>query len=121
LQDRSSQPNRLLRSHELRLVVEAIGRLHGREPKANWSMDACDSGRRRRDQADVRIGSQLGVPMPAVGFWQHKAETAWPTSLREKEPPNRYEHEARAETQPHPALSTEDQWQGRPPDPDRFA
>jgi transposase InsO family protein len=29
-----------------------------------------------------------------VGFWLRKAGTSQPDSLREKEPPNRYEHEA---------------------------
>lgn len=75
LRDRSSQPHRLSRSHELGLVVEAIGR-------------------RRRGQAAVRIASELGVPRSTVGFWLRKAGTSQPASLREKEPPNRYEHEA---------------------------
>jgi len=75
LADRSSQPHRLSRSHELGLVVEAIGR-------------------RRRGQVAVRIAAELGVPRSTVGFWLRKAGTSQPDALREKEPPNRYEHEA---------------------------
>ena len=75
LRDRSSQPHRLERSHELGLVVEAVGR-------------------RRRGQAAVRIAAELGVPRSTVGFWLRKAGTSQPSALREKEPPNRYEHEA---------------------------
>jgi len=75
LQDYSSRPLRLSRSHELGLVVEAVGR-------------------RRRGQAAVRIAAELGVPRSTVGFWLRKAGTSQPASLREKEPPNRYEHEA---------------------------
>jgi len=75
LQDRSSQPHRLGRSHELGLVVEAVGR-------------------RRRGQAAVRIASELGVPRSTVGFWLRRAGIASPSALQEKEPPNRYEHEA---------------------------
>lgn len=75
LQDHSSQPHRLSRSHELGLVVEAVGR-------------------RRRGQAAVRIAAELGVPRSTVGFWLRKAGTSQPSALREKEPPNRYEHEA---------------------------
>ena len=75
LRDRSSQPYRLARSHELGLVVEAVGR-------------------RRRGQAAVRIAAELGVPRSTVGFWLRKAGTSQPSALREKEPPNRYEHEA---------------------------
>ena len=75
LQDRSSQPHRLARSHELGLVVEAVGR-------------------RRRGQAAVRIARELGVPRSTVGFWLRKAGTSQPASLQEKEPDNRYEHEA---------------------------
>jgi hypothetical protein len=75
LLDRSSRPHRLARSHELGLVVEAVGR-------------------RRRGQAAVRIAAELGVPRSTVGFWLRNAGTSRPDSLREKEPPNRYEHEA---------------------------
>jgi len=75
LQDRSSQPHRLARSHELGLVVEAVGR-------------------RRRGQAAVRIAAELGVPRSTVGFWLRKAGTSQASSLQAKEPPNRYEHEA---------------------------
>ena len=75
LQDRSSQPHRLARSHELGLVVEAVGR-------------------RRRGQAAVRIARELGVPRSTVGFWLRKAGTSQLASLQEKEPDNRYEHEA---------------------------
>ena len=75
MQDYSSRPLRLSRSHELGLVVEAVGR-------------------RRRGQAAVRIAAELGVPRSTVGFWLRKAGTSQPASLREKEPPNRYEHEA---------------------------
>lgn len=75
LQDRSSQPHRLSRSHELGLVVEAVGR-------------------RRRGQAAVRIAVELGVPRSTVGFWLRKAGTSQAASLQEKEPANRYEHEA---------------------------
>jgi transposase InsO family protein len=75
LQDRSSQPHRLARSHELGLVVEAVGR-------------------RRRGQAAVQIARELGVPRSTVGFWLRKAGTSQPASLQEKEPDNRYEHEA---------------------------
>ena len=73
--DRTSQPHRLSRSHELGLVVEAVGR-------------------RRRGQAAVRIATELGVPRSTVGFWLRRAGTSKPDSLKEKEPPNRYEHEA---------------------------
>jgi len=75
LQDRSSQPHRLARSHELGLVVEAVGR-------------------RRRGQAAVRIASELGVPRSTVGFWLRKAGISSVSDLQEKEPPNRYEHDA---------------------------
>jgi transposase InsO family protein len=75
LQDRSSQPHRLARSHELGLVVEAVGR-------------------RRRGQAAVRIARELGVPRSTIGFWLRKAGTSQDSSLQEKEPENRYEHEA---------------------------
>ena len=75
LGDRSSQPHCLSRSHELGIVVEAIGR-------------------RRRGQVAVRIAAELGVPRSTVGFWLRKAGTSQPDALREKEPPNRYEHEA---------------------------
>ena len=49
LRDRSSQPHRLARSHELGLVVEAVGR-------------------RRRGQAAIRIALELGVPRSTVGL-----------------------------------------------------
>ena len=75
LRDRSSQPHRLARSHELGLVVEAVGR-------------------RRRGQAAVRIAHELGVPRSTVGFWLRKAGTSQASALQDKEPPNRYEHEA---------------------------
>ncbi len=75
LQDRSSQPHRLARSHELGFVVEAVGR-------------------RRRGQAAVRIASKLGVPRSTVGFWLRKAGISRASALQEKEPPNRYEQEA---------------------------
>jgi transposase len=75
LEDRSSQPHRLARSHELGLVVEAVGR-------------------RRRGQAAVRIARKRGVPRSTVGFWLRKAGTALAASLIQKEPDNRYEHEA---------------------------
>lgn len=75
LRDRSSQPHRLARSHELGLVVEAVVR-------------------RRRGQAAVRIASELGVPRSTVGFWLRRAGIASASALQEKEPPNRYEHEA---------------------------
>lgn len=75
LQDRSSQPHRLARSHELGLVVEAVGR-------------------RRRGQAALRISQELGVPRSTVGFWLRKAGISRPSDLQPKEPPNRYEHEA---------------------------
>lgn len=75
LRDRSSQPHRLSRSHELGLVVEAVGR-------------------RRRGHAAVRIASELGIPRSTVGFWLRKAGIAAAASLQVKEPPNRYEHEA---------------------------
>ena len=75
LRDRSSQPHRLARSHELGLVVEAVGR-------------------RRRGQAAVRIAVELGVPRSTVGFWLRKAGTSRPSALHAKELPNRYEHEA---------------------------
>ena len=73
--DRSSQPHRLARSHELGLVVEAVGR-------------------RRRGQAAIRIARELGVPRSTVGFWLRKAGISKASSLQEKEPPNRYEHSA---------------------------
>ena len=75
LRDRSSQPHRLARSHELGLVVEAVGR-------------------RRRGQAAVRIARELGVPRSTVGFWLRNAGTSRASDLQPKEPPNRYEHEA---------------------------
>jgi transposase InsO family protein len=75
LRDRSSQPRRLGRSHELGLVVEAVGR-------------------RRRGQAAVRIAAELGLPRSTVGFWLRRAGIASRTDLEEKEPPNRYEHAA---------------------------
>jgi len=75
LQDRSSQPHRLARSHELGLVVEAVGR-------------------RRRGQAAIRIAQELGVARSTVGFWLRKAGISRASALQEKEPPNRYEHEA---------------------------
>ena len=75
LQDRSSQPHRLARSHEAGFVVEAVGR-------------------RRRGQTAVRIASELGIPRSTVGFWLRKAGTSQASSLQAKEPPNRYEHEA---------------------------
>ena len=73
--DRSSQPHRLARSHELGLIVEAVGR-------------------RRRGQAAVRIAAELGIPRSTVGVWLRKAGTSKASSLQPKEPPNRYEHEA---------------------------
>lgn len=75
LRDRSSQPHRLGRSHELGLVLEAVGR-------------------RRRGQAAVRIAAELGIPRSAVGFWLRRAGISKASSLRAKEPPNRYEHTA---------------------------
>jgi transposase InsO family protein len=75
LQDRSSQPHRLTRSHELGLVVEAVGR-------------------RRRGQAAVRIAEDLGIPRSTVGFWLRKAGIAKASALQPKEPDNRYEHAA---------------------------
>lgn len=75
LRDHSSQPHRLARSHELGLVVEAVGR-------------------RRRGQAAVRIAQELGVPRSTVGFWLRKAGISRSSALQPKEPPNRYEHEA---------------------------
>lgn len=75
LSDRSSQPHRLARSHELGLVVEAVGR-------------------RRQGQAAVRIASELGIPRATVGFWLRRAGISRPASLQIKEPPNRYEHAA---------------------------
>jgi transposase InsO family protein len=65
----------LSRSHELGLVVEAVGR-------------------RRRGQAAVRIAAELGIPRSTVGFWLRKAGTSQASALVPKEPPNRYEHEA---------------------------
>ncbi|MBK8573420.1 MAG: helix-turn-helix domain-containing protein [Holophagaceae bacterium] len=75
LRDRSSQPHRLTRSHELGLVVEAVGR-------------------RRRGQAAIRIANELGVPRSTVGFWLRKAGISRVSDLMEKEPPNRYEQDA---------------------------
>lgn len=75
LQDRSSRPHRLARSHELGHVVEAVGR-------------------RRRGQAAVHIAADLGVPRSTVGFWLRKAGIAKATALQPKEPDNRYEHAA---------------------------
>ena len=75
LRDRSSQPHRLSRSHELGLVVEAVGR-------------------RRRGQAAIRIARELGVPRSTVGFWLRKAGISRASDLQVKEPPNRYEHAA---------------------------
>lgn len=75
LRDRSSQPHRLARSHELGFVVEAVGR-------------------RRRGQAAVRIATELGVPRSTVGFWLRRAGISRISDLQPKEPDNRYEHEA---------------------------
>ena len=75
LRDRSSQPHRLARSHELGLIVEAVGR-------------------RRRGQAAVRIAADLGVPRSTVGFWLRRAGISRAWDLQAKEPPNRYEHAA---------------------------
>ena len=75
LRDRSSQPRRLTRSHELGLVVEAVGR-------------------RRRGQAALHIARDLGVPRSTVGFWLRKAGISRASDLQAKEPPNRYEHAA---------------------------
>lgn len=75
LQDRSSQPHRLARSHELGLVVEAVGR-------------------RRRGQAATRIAAELGVARSTVGFWLRRAGISRAAALQPKEPPNRYEHAA---------------------------
>ncbi len=75
LLDRSSQPHRLARSHELGLVVEAVGR-------------------RRRGQAAVNIAADLGIPRSTVGFWLRKAGIAKASALQPKEPDNRYEHAA---------------------------
>lgn len=73
--DRSSRPKRLARSHELGLVVEAVGR-------------------RRRGHAAVRIAHDLGVPRSTVGFWLRRAGTSQASALQPKEPDNRYEHAA---------------------------
>ena len=75
LLDRSSQPHRLARSHELGFVVEAVGR-------------------RRRGQAAVRIAVELDLPRSTIGSWLRRAGISKASSLQEKEPPNRYEHEA---------------------------
>ena len=75
LRDRSSRPHHLARSHELGFVVEAVGR-------------------RRRGQAAVRIAAELGLPRSTVGFWLRRAGISKASALREKEPPNRYEHAA---------------------------
>lgn len=75
LGDRSSQPNRLARSHELGHVVEAVGR-------------------RRHGQAAVRIAAELGVPRSTVGFWLRRAGISRGRDLQAQEPPNRYEHAA---------------------------
>jgi transposase InsO family protein len=75
LWDRSSQPHCLARSHELGLVVEAVGR-------------------RRRGQAATRIALDLGIPRSTVGFWLRRAGISKASSLQAKEPPNRYEHAA---------------------------
>ena len=73
--DRTSRPRCLARSHELGLVVEAVGR-------------------RRRGQAAIRIAADLGVPRSTVGFWLRKAGISQPSALQPKEPDNRYEHAA---------------------------
>ena len=75
LRDRSSQPHHLARSHPIGLAVEAVGR-------------------RRRGQSALRIAQELGVPRATIGFWLRKAGTSSPSALRDKEPPNRYEHAA---------------------------
>lgn len=75
LQDRSSRPHRLARSHEVGHVVEAVGR-------------------RRQGQTAVRIAADLGVPRSTVGFWLRKAGIAKASALQPKEPDNRYEHAA---------------------------
>ena len=75
LRDRSSQPHRLARSHELGVVVEAVGR-------------------RRRGQAAIRIAHELGIARSTVGFWLRKAGISQASALQPKELPNRYEHEA---------------------------
>lgn len=73
--DRTSRPRHLARSHELGLVVEAVGR-------------------RRRGQAAIRIAADLGVPRSTVGFWLREAGISQPSALQPKEPDNRYEHAA---------------------------
>jgi transposase InsO family protein len=75
LHDRSSQPHRLTRSHEIGLVVEAVGR-------------------RRQGQSAIRIACALGIPRSTVGSWLRRAGISKPSSLQAKEPPNRYEHAA---------------------------
>jgi len=75
LHDRSSQPHRLARSHELGLVVEAVGR-------------------RRRGQAAIRIAVDLGLPRSTIGAWLRRAGISKATALQVKEPPNRYEYAA---------------------------
>ena len=67
--ERTGQPHRLARSHELGLVVEAVGR-------------------RRPGQAAVQIALELGVPRSTVGFWLRKTGISRASSLQEKEPPN---------------------------------
>ena len=73
--DRTSRPRCLARSHELGLVVEAVGR-------------------RRRGQAAIRIAADLSLPRSTVGFWLRRAGISKAIALQEKEPPNRYEHAA---------------------------
>ena len=65
LLDRSSQPHRLARSHELGFVVEAVGR-------------------RRRGQAAVRIAVELDLPRSTIGSWLRRAGISKASSLQEK-------------------------------------
>jgi len=75
LLDRCSRPCHLARSLEPGLIVEAL-RL------------------RRQGQAAVQIAAALGVARSTVGFWLRKVGISKASDLEEKEPPNRYEHEA---------------------------
>lgn len=64
LRDRSSQPHRLARSHEVGLTVEVVGR-------------------RQLCQAAIRLASMLGLPRSTVGFWPRRAGISPASDLQE--------------------------------------
>jgi len=75
LSDRSSRPHFLARGLEPGLVVKA-------------------EGLRRQGLAAVQVARDLSVARSTVGVWLRRAHLSKASDLREKEPPNRYEHAA---------------------------